>query len=268
MHQPKISIITTTYNSAKTIRDTLSSVAKQTYPNIEHIIIDGSSTDNTIDIVKSFCHVKIIISEKDRGIYDAMNKGIKVATGDIIGILNSDDFYTDSNVISDIVNQFNVRQCDSIYADLVYIANDDINNIVRVWQSNKFNKKKFLYGWMPPHPTFFVKKKIYTKYGLYNLTLKQSADYELMLRFLYKEGISVSYLPKIIVKMRVGGHSTASLKNRIKANREDLLAWKINHLIPQRYTIYLKPLRKIYQFIKPIPQSIMAWYKRKLPFFS
>lgn len=247
---PKVSIITPTYNSAKTIRDTLNSVARQTYYNIEHIIIDGSSTDETIDIVNTFTHVSKVISEKDAGIYDAMNKGINVSTGDIIGILNSDDFYVDNNVINDIVNQFNISKSDSVYADLVFISNNDINNIVRIWQSKKFKKKNFLYGWMPPHPTFFVKKNIYVKYGIYNLTLKHSADYELMLRFLYKECVSASYLPKIIVKMRIGGHSTSSLKNRIRANREDLLAWKINQLIPERYTIYLKPIRKIYQFVK------------------
>ena len=245
---PRVSIITVSFNSSKTIHDTLNSVAMQDYPNIEHIIIDGLSTDNTIEIANSFPHVKQVITEKDDGIYDAMNKGLKLATGDIIGILNSDDFYVSKKVISDIVSLFKKENVDSLYADLVYVNPENTQKVVRTWIAGNYNPRKFLFGWMPPHPTFFVRKEIYTQWGNFYTKLKSAADYELMLRFLYKHRISASYLPQVIVKMRIGGNSNSSFKGRLRANREDREAWRMNSLVPFFFTILLKPMRKVYQF--------------------
>jgi glycosyltransferase involved in cell wall biosynthesis len=245
---PKITIITATYNSADTVVDTLKSIAGQTYPNIEHIIVDGLSKDNTLAVVRSFPHVSKVISEKDKGIYDAMNKGIALATGDIIGILNSDDFYTSNAVISNVVDHFAAHKTDSIYANLYFVDENNTEKIQRTWKSKSFDRRNFYLGWMPPHPTFFVKKEVYEKLGGFNTALKSAADYELMLRFLFINHVSTCYLPEFIVKMRNGGQSTASLKNRLFANREDKMAWKLNHIKPYFFTIWLKPLRKISQF--------------------
>lgn len=246
---PLVSIITTSYNSASTIADTLHSVAGQGYSQIEHIVVDGASKDNTLDIVRSFPHVKKLISEKDKGLYDAMNKGLAASNGAIIGFLNSDDFYVSTDIIQHVVDQMMVEQSDALYADLIYVHPKNTNRVLRTWRAGKFEKSKFLFGWMPPHPTFFVRKEIYDQFGSFNINLKSAADYELMLRFLYKHKISVAYLPKVIIKMRTGGVSNASLTNRLKANREDRIAWRINQLDPYIFTTVLKPLRKLTQFI-------------------
>ena len=245
----KITIITATYNSAATVRDTLNAVREQDYADIEHIIIDGKSTDDTLTIVSGFSNIAKVVSEKDKGIYDAMNKGIGLATGDIIGILNSDDIYVDHTVLSAVAQAFADPEVMTVYADLQYIDAGDINRIRRTWVAGPFKKKNFYYGWMPPHPTFFVRKEVYRQAGLFSTDLRSAADYELMLRILLKYGFSVRYLPRVIVKMRMGGMSNASLNNRLRANREDRLAWKLNGLKPNFFTLYLKPLRKIHQFI-------------------
>lgn len=182
--------------------------------------------------------------------YDALNKGIDIASGDIVGILNADDFYIDKEVISKIVNQLETAGSDSIYADLYYVDEKDTDKISRYWKSGAYIKKNFKYGWMPPHPTFFVKKEVYNKWGKFNLSFSSAADYELMLRFLFKNNVSTTYLNEVIVKMREGGMSNVSLRNRLRANREDKRAWKVNGLRPASYTLLAKPLRKITQFIK------------------
>lgn len=247
----RVSIITVCFNSEATISDTINSVLSQDYPNIEYIIIDGVSSDSTLDIVNKLKKKDtILVSEKDDGIYDAINKGINLATGEIIGVLNSDDFYIDNSVISDVVKTMEQSNAQSLYADLFYVDADDTNIVTRNWVSGTINVKSFLYGWMPPHPTFFVTREVYQKYGTFNLSLKSAADYELMLRFLYKKEISTSYLNRPIVRMRVGGLSNASFKNRIAANQEDREAWVINSIKPYFFTLYLKPIRKIFQFIK------------------
>ncbi|MGZ5255706.1 MAG: glycosyltransferase family 2 protein [Flavitalea sp.] len=245
----RISVITAAYNSASTIADTLRSVAQQDYPDIEHIIIDGGSRDDTMGIVIDFLHVKLSISEEDKGIYDAMNKGIKRATGDIIAILNSDDFYSNSSVLSSVASLFEDPQIDAVYGDLQYVKQDNTNIVSRYWKAGKFSASKFYYGWMPPHPSFFVRRKVYDQVGLFNTTLRTSADYELMLRILVKHKMKAAYLPSVLVKMREGGLSNSSLSHRIKANKEDRLAWKLNGLQPNFFTLYLKPIRKIFQFI-------------------
>ena len=248
---PKISIITVSFNSQSTIKHTIQSVASQDYQNKEYILIDGASTDWTLDII-SFLKDKInyFVSEKDNGIYDAMNKGIKASSGDIIGILNSDDFYSNDQVLSKVTNIFKETDCDCLYGDLVYVDKGDARNIVRYWKSGKFSKKKLRMGWMLPHPTFFVKKEIYEKYGLYNLKLKTAADYEMILRLLHNDSIKVEYLPEILIKMRIGGESNSSFINRLKGNYEDNLAWDMNNLRKPPFIRFLKPLRKIKQFFK------------------
>lgn len=248
---PKVSIITVCYNSEKTIEDTLQSVINQSYPNIEYIVIDGVSTDNTLSIINKYKDkITTIVSEKDNGIYDAINKGIKLATGDIVANLNSDDFYIDNNVINDVVATFEKDKTDTLYADLYYVDAVDTNKIVRYWKSKKYTEGLFLKGWMPPHPTFFVKKEVYDKHGLFDLQFKSAADYEIMLRFIHRFKTSIAYLPRVIVKMRVGGVSNASLKNRIKANKEDRRAWEVNGLKPTAFTLIFKPLSKLMQFVR------------------
>lgn len=247
----KVSIITVCYNSAETIEDTIQSVINQTYPNIEYIIVDGLSNDNTLEIVDKYkTQITKIVSEKDNGLYDAINKGVKLASGDIVAILNSDDFYIDNNVITDVVSKMKEEDSDTLYADLYYVNAIDTNKVVRNWVSGKYKSGSFYNGWMPPHPTFFVKKEVYNKYGIFNLELKSAADYELMLRFIHKHKCSISYLPRTVVRMRVGGVSNESLLNRLKANREDKKAWEINGLKPKPYTLLFKPLSKLGQFFK------------------
>jgi glycosyltransferase involved in cell wall biosynthesis len=261
----KVSIITVSYNSAKTIGDTISSVRKQSYKNIEYIVVDGNSTDGTIEIVKQFLDsskdvtqdakqdsskglVSKFLCEKDKGIYDAMNKGLALATGDIIGVLNSDDFYCADDVIEQVVLAFQKNNSDCLYGDLNYVDAVDTSKIVRKWRSGYFFKENFLKGWMPPHPTFFVKKSCYENFGTFETQFKSAADYELMLRFLFKESCSAQHLLKVMIHMRAGGVSNVSLKNRLRANREDRLAWKINGLKPKWFTLLRKPLSKLKQY--------------------
>ena len=244
----KVTIITPTFNSAKTIGDTLQSVASQDYDDIEHIIIDGKSTDNTLDIIKQFSHVTKVISEKDAGIYDAMNKGLIAANGDVIAVLNSDDLYVNKTVVSDVVKLMLLDNTNIVYADLNYVDREDITKVSRVWFSGSYRREQFKTGWAPPHPTFFAKKNLYERFGGFNLSLKNSADYELMFRFLYVNKQPCSYLRKTIVKMRRGGYSNISIRNRINANIEDRRSWKINRVRMPFLVPILKPLRKIPQF--------------------
>ncbi|ULQ56270.1 glycosyltransferase [Flavihumibacter rivuli] len=246
---PRISIITATYNSARTLKDTLDSVAAQSWPDIEHIIVDGASSDDTLAIARSYPHVSKIHSGKDNGIYDAMNKGISMATGDIIGILNSDDLYTNDQVLAKVARLFQDPKVQAVYADLLYVDARDTSRVIRYWQSGGYSSQKFFYGWMPPHPTFFVRRELYEQYGVFNTSFRSAADYELMLRFLVKYDVPATYLPEVTVKMRTGGMSNASLTNRWRANREDRRAWDVNGLTPYFFTIFLKPFRKISQFL-------------------
>ncbi|MBI4945708.1 MAG: glycosyltransferase [Bacteroidetes bacterium] len=245
----KISIITVCFNSADTIETTLQSVLNQDYGDIEYILVDGKSSDNTLSIIEKYkSRIAKIISEKDDGIYFAINKGISTATGDVVGILHADDFYADEKIISRVVKELSEKKTDSIYGDLQYVSRENPQKIIRNWRSGAYYPKLFLKGWMPPHPTFFVKRKCYEQFGAFNTLFSFSADYELMLRFLYKHKISTSYIPEVLVKMRTGGKSNVTFKNRIKANREDRLTWKINGLKPGKLTTILKPLSKLKQF--------------------
>ncbi|MDH3975279.1 MAG: glycosyltransferase [Deltaproteobacteria bacterium] len=245
----KISIVTPTLNASKTIKKCIKSINSQDYPHTEHVIIDGNSKDGTLEIINRYpSNNRIVLSESDHGIYDAMNRGILMASGEIIGILNADDFYPDNNIISRVVNAFEENETDSCYGDLIYVDPINTTQFIRYWKSSPYNDKLFYKGWMPPHPTFFVKKRAYENYGLYRLDLGTAADYELMLRFLLKFSISTHYIPHVLVKMRTGGKSNLSIKNRIMANINDRKAWKINGLKPKPWTLFLKPLSKMSQF--------------------
>jgi glycosyltransferase involved in cell wall biosynthesis len=224
-------------------------VLGQSYGNIEYIIIDGKSTDKTPEIVESYgTKIAVFISEKDAGIYDAMNKGIAKATGEVIGILNADDFYCDSLVIEKIVSKLNQTKADGIYGDLVYVDTEETKHIKRYWKSGEFRRNKFLYGWMPPHPTFFLRRASYEQFGHYRTDLGSAADYELMLRLMYKYSIKMAYLPEIVTVMRAGGVSNKTVENRLKANKSDRAAWQLNGLKPYWFTLWLKPIRKVLQF--------------------
>lgn len=247
----KVSIITACYNSEITIENTIHSVLDQDYKKIEYIIVDGQSIDKTLDIVNKFSgKISQVISEKDAGMYHALNKGIRFASGDVVAFLHADDFYSHNSVVSMVVEQFEKTNADAVYGDLQYVDKKDTTKIFRNWKSCEYEDGLFLKGWMPPHPTFFVKKHCYEKFGIFKTNLKFAADYELMLRFIYKHKIKTSYIHEVFVKMRVGGKSNVSLMNRIKANREDRLAWKMNGLKPNFLTLILKPLSKIFQFLK------------------
>ena len=242
-----ISIITVAYNSEKTIADTLASISRQTYPNIEHIVVDGGSKDGTLAIINQFPHIKKVISEPDYGVYDAMNKGLRAATGEIVGFLNSDDIYADDMALERIAHIFETKNVDSLYGDLEFFEGNP-NNVVRIWNAGLIKRRRFLFGWMPPHPTFFAKKSVYDRFGAFDIAFKQSADYELMLRLLYRHGISTQYLQGTYVKMRTGGLSNASFKNRWRAHKEDAFAWRKNALQPLFFTVWLKPVAKLEQF--------------------
>lgn len=247
----KISIVTVCYNSEKYIRTAIESVISQDYQNIEYIIIDGNSSDNTIEIVKSYGQkISKFVSEPDKGIYDAMNKGIKLATGDIIGTLNSDDLYFNDNVISKVAESFQQNTNQILFGNLYYVKKENINSVVRKWISNDFIQNSFKRGWHPPHPTFFVRKKVYEKFGAFNLDYKLAADFELMLRFLEKHKLNSIYLDQTMVKMRLGGATNKNLKNIINQNIECHNAFKINNLkIPFFYSC-LRLAPKVFQFFK------------------
>lgn len=248
----KISIITIAYNSENTIYDTLNSIDEQDYEDVEHIIIDGKSSDNTLQIVSQFPGVAKVISEEDDGLYHAMNKGLQLANGDVIGILNSDDIYANSSVLTKVIMAFEKTGSACVYGDLQYVKGNDINKVVRTWRSGEFKRLNFFYGWMPPHPAFFVRKEVYQKVGFFNTVLHRSSDYELMLRILFKHRYDAAYLPEILVKMRMGGVSNASLRNRVQANKEDRMAWQLNGLKPYFFTMYFKPLRKLIQYFQKV----------------
>ncbi|ALZ79409.1 MULTISPECIES: glycosyltransferase family 2 protein [Aeromonas] len=245
----KVSIITATYNSAATINDTLASLESQTYPDIEYIIVDGSSKDNTLEVIKNSCtRVSKIISEPDRGIYDALNKGIAAATGDIIGFLHSDDLFAYPGAIQDMVGIFQSGGYDAVYADLEYVQQKDVTKVVRLWQSGSYNKKKLKYGWMPAHPTFYMKRSCYEKLGDFDLSYNIAADYDSILRYLWWGNVNAGYLPKVLIKMRVGGISNRSLASILRKTREDIQAMRNNGLF-WPLTVALKNLSKIPQFL-------------------
>lgn len=247
----KISIITATYNSSKTLKDTLESVLKQTYKEYEHIIVDGLSKDNTMEIVKEY-EAKYdgklrYISEKDTGLYDAMNKGIKMATGDVIGILNSDDIYANEDVLQKIVDTFNKEQCDGTYANLIFMDEETMFKPQRIWKSPK---GKLENGWHPAHPTLYLKKEVYDKIGLFNLEYRIVADYDFMLRMMLDKEMKLEYIDDYLIYMRVGGTSTAGIKGYLKNLNEANLVLKNNN-VKHPYIVNIKRIIKtINQMLK------------------
>ncbi|MBE0427868.1 MAG: glycosyltransferase [Nitrospirae bacterium] len=247
----KTSIITASFNCAQTIEDCIQSIINQTYPDIEHIVIDGGSKDGTLEVINKYRDkIAKLVSEPDKGIYDAMNKGLRYTTGDIVGILNSDDVYADEYVLENVVKAMSENNVDTCYGDIVYVERDNMEKVVRDWKGGEFNKQNFRKGWMPPHPTFFVRKEIYQKYGVFNTDFPIAADYELMLRFLYKHNISTVYIPRLLVKMRTGGKSKPELNRIAKNMLENYRAWKVNGLEPNLLTFIMKPLSKATQYMK------------------
>ena len=245
----KISIITVVYNGEKYLIECINSILSQDYKNIEYIVIDGGSTDGTLAIIEDYkSQIQYFISEKDNGMYDALNKGIKVATGDIIGILNSDDMLASNNVISSIVNEFQKSNVDGVYGNLNYIDLHSTYRIVRKWVSKQFFKKDILFGWMPAHPTIYLKKELFKNFGYYSLDYGTAGDYELIIRFFYVNKINAKFLDKLFVNMRVGGMSNVSIKQRYLALLNDYKAVKNNGLPFPFFTIIFKKLRKIKQF--------------------
>lgn len=246
----KVSIITATYNSSATVLDTLKSLSEQTYPDIEYIVIDGGSSDNTVSVISDNCsRGATVISEPDNGIYDALNKGIANATGDIVGFLHSDDLFAYPDAVKDLVETLERDDVQAVYADLEYVSKDDTNKVIRKWVSGIYDQQKLRLGWMPPHPTFFMKRELYLAYGQFDLSLKIAADYDSLLRYLWSNNVKATYLPKVVTKMRVGGASNRSLKNIIEKTKEDIQALKNNQLFWPS-ALLIKNVSKIPQFFK------------------
>ena len=244
----KVSIITVTYNSSKTLDETIKSVLAQSYDAIEYIIIDGQSVDSTVEIIKSYGdRISKYISEKDNGIYDAMNKGVSTAKGDIIGFINSDDKLNSNDCIAEIIKVFQVHNCDVVYGDKIYTKPNNTDKIVRYWKAGEYNKNNFKKGWMPPHQSTYIKRDFYEKYGKFRTDFKIAADYELLLRFMYKYNAKSKYLPKTIAKMRAGGISNKSLKNILISNYEVYKSWRVNGYIISPFIIVRKPVSKTIQ---------------------
>jgi glycosyltransferase involved in cell wall biosynthesis len=247
MQNLKISLITVVYNAQNTIERCLDSVVRQKFNNIQYIIIDGGSTDGTIQIINKYReNIDLLVSEPDKGIYDAMNKGINFATGDIIGTLNADDYLADEDILSDVANAFAQQHASILYGNLDFI--DPNGKVVRKWRSGKYKSGMFNWGWMPAHPTFYCKKELFEKLGMYKLDYGSAADYELMLRFIHAYKANVFFLDKVLIKMFIGGVSNKSLTNRVKALAYDLKAMRNNDILFPFITVIFKPLRKIMQF--------------------
>lgn len=251
----RISIITATFNSSRTIISCRSSLDMQTYIDIDHIIIDGGSTDGTIEYIKQNKLFSRIISEPDNGIYDALNKGIKLSTGDVIGFLHSDDTFHSKDTLAKIVKVFNIptgksgQFPDVVYGDLVFIDQEDKEKVVRYWKSQPFKPTLLYRGWMPPHPTIFMRREVYEKHGFFNIDLKCSADYDYILRVFRDPTLNIAYLPEVITKMRVGGVSTKGIKNLINKKKEDYWVLKNNHMPFPLWILLAKNLSKIPQLI-------------------
>lgn len=250
MNNPRITVITVCFNSASTIRDTLKSIASQTCKDFEHVIVDGGSTDETLDIIRRWTQHPIrLVSESDNGIYDAMNKGLALATGEVVGFLNADDFYADESVLGQIAKVFNDSMVDACYADLVYVSKDS-TRIIRYWKSSPFKTGAFASGWCPAHPTFYVRKSVIDWLGNFDRSFRLAVDVELMMRYLERAKISSVYVPRVWVRMRVGGESNRNMNNILGQNREILRALRKNN-IPVAPFIFVtaKILNRIGQFL-------------------
>lgn len=250
----KISIITATYNSRLTLSSCITSVLKQTYQNIEYVVVDGNSTDETLELLKQhqlqFPKIEFkILSEPDSGIYDALNKGVQLATGDVIGFVHSDDILADNQTVSKLADKFDREYIDGVYGDLQYVDKNNIGKIIRYWKSSDFHPGLLRKGWMPSHPTLFLKKEVYEKHGFFDLSYSISADYDFILRIFKDQELKFGYLPTVITNMRVGGASNRSIKNIIKKSKEDYIAIKRNN-VGNIITLIRKNTSKIKQFFQ------------------
>lgn len=248
----KISLITTTYNSAATLRDTMESVLAQTYTDVEYLVIDGASSDGTIGIIREyeprFGGRMRWLSEPDKGLYDAMNKGIKMATGDVVGILNSDDFFTSDDILEQVVSVF-LPNVDAVYGDIHFVRPNDLNKCVRYYSSRLFRPWALRFGYMPAHPSFYARRELFERNGGYSLDYKLAADYEMMVRLFYKEKIRYKYLPIDMVTMRTGGMSTKSIRNRLQLTKEDAKACCQNGMYSNFLMCSCKYITKCFEFI-------------------
>lgn len=248
MQDIKISIITVCFNAESTFKHCIESVLYQNFKNVEYIVIDGGSTDKTIEIINHYNnYITHYLSGPDKGIYDAMNKGIKLATGQVIGMLNADDYFADNTVLSSVAEVFSNNVVDIIYGDLDYI--NENGKIIRKWRSGLYKSGMFNSGWMPPHPTFYCKRNLFTEFGLYSLIYGTAADYELMLRFMHLHKTNAFYLKKVMIKMRTGGISNKSFKNRIHGLYHDYKAMRNNRILIPFLTLLSKPIRKLTQYL-------------------
>ena len=250
----KISIVTVSFNSEKTLADTIYSVLSQTYPNLEYIIVDGASKDNTLDIIRTyesqFNGRMKWISEPDRGLYDAMNKGICMATGDVVGILNSDDFFTSNDVLEKVADSFIGNDVDAVYGDIHFVRSDDLNRCVRYYSSRIFRRGLMRLGFIPAHPSFYCRRECFEKYGCYKTDYKIAADFDLLLRFIYVHRIRIKYLPMDMVTMRLGGASTSGLKSRMTGMKEHLRSFRENGVKTNRFLLSLRYFYKLTEYFR------------------
>lgn len=252
MEQPpvllKVSLVTVCFNSAATIRDTIESVLSQDYPSIEYIVIDGGSKDGTVEIVREYGdRIGVFVSEPDRGIYDAMNKGIQRASGDIVGLLNSDDVYTDTHVVTELVNAMLRAGTDSVFADLVYVDQKNPARVRRYYNSGRWSPARFRFGWMPAHPTFFIRRGWYARCGLFSLDYRIAADFEILVRLLYAGGATYTHVGRAVIRMRTGGASTRGLKSSWLLNREVVRACRANGIWTSLPLVLLKIPAKLFE---------------------
>ncbi|GGF31778.1 glycosyltransferase family 2 protein [Echinicola rosea] len=246
----KVSLVTACYNSADTLQDTIDSICRQLYDDIEYIVVDGGSTDGTLEIIQRNANcIDYWISEPDNGLYDAMNKGIRAATGDVVGIINSDDFYHRDDAISRVVDCFERTGKDCVYADVRFVSPENLEKTVRYYSSKRFHHGLFKKGLMPAHPTFFTYKKYFDELGYYRTDYRIAADFELLLRYLYKYGLTYAYMPVDLIKMRTGGVSTQYLKNNWTINRENLKACRDHGLYTNYFHLYSRYFNKVFEFV-------------------
>ena len=251
----KISIVTAVFNRADTIEDALASVQIQRYAPVEHVIQDGGSTDGTLDIIKAQgAAATHLVSEPDGGIYDAINKGISRASGDVVGLMHSDDMFASRDVLSKVAAAFSSPDVDGVYGDLTYVAAEDHARVIRYWSAGDYSSEKLSRGWMPPHPTLYLRRHVFERWGLYNTNYRIAADYDAMLRYLLKGRIRLAYIPEVFVRMRVGGESNKTVRHILRKSREDYQAIRQNGA-GGFGTLALKNVRKIGQFVSKEPET-------------
>lgn len=245
----KISIITAVFNRVDTIADAISSVQSQSYGSVEHVIQDGGSSDGTLDVIKGLgTSTTHLVSEQDEGIYDAINRGISRATGDVIGLMHSDDFFAHDEVLEQIARAFYDPEVEGVYGDLDYVSASNTNKVIRHWRSGPYRRERLKRGWMPPHPTLYLRRQVFEEWGLYDPGFQIAADYDAMLRYLWKGNVHLTYVPEVLVKMRVGGESNRSLSRILQKSREDYMALRRNE-VGGLGALFKKNASKLKQFI-------------------